>query len=120
MQLITPWGTQKKYIKDLPSLKGLYPAAQKVAVGICLLLEMLNQHGGECDDIILIKTNVGAFAQYITKDCYPKGLAREHYLNSLQIQRLLSKPDTKSNEEDLENAEIRMMHPRKLKAWFVP
>ena len=99
MQLITPWGTQKKYIKDLPSLKGLYPSAQKVAVGICLLLELLNQHGGECDDIILIKTNVGAFAQYITKDCYPKGLAREHYLNSLQIQPLFSKSDSKSNEE---------------------
>ena len=72
-------GTQKKYIKDMLNLKGLYPAAQRVAVGICLLLEMLYQHGGECDDIILIKTNVGAFAQYITKDCYPR--AQQRVLN---------------------------------------
>ena len=104
----------------MPNLKGLYPVTQKVAVRVYLLLEMLQQHDGECDDIILIKTNVGSFVRYVTKDCYPRGLAREHYLNSLQIQRLLSKPDTKRNGKDPETAENRMMHPRQLKAWFVP
>ena len=92
---------------------GRNTADQSVARGVALLLGFLLQHAEECGDVIMIKTNVGAFATYISKDCYPKSTSRQLYLDSVQIHRLLSKPDKGTDGEN------RMMHPRQLKACFV-
>ena len=85
-------------------------------LAIQLLLEFLKDNAAECGDIILVKTNIGAFARYISKDCYPGGLGRLSYVRSVEIQRLLSKP---GKAGDLEEGENRMMHPRQLKAWYI-
>ena len=60
-----------------------------------------------------IKTNIGAFATYIAKDCYPSGMERSGYKMSVEVERLLLKPD-KGNE-----GVNRMMHLRQLRAMFI-
>ena len=82
-------------------------------MAIKLLLGLLREHASECEDIITIKTNIGAFARYVKKDCYPGGLPRRCYLNSIEIHRLLATPAEGSDGEN------RMMHPRQLKAWYI-
>ena len=61
-----------------------------------------------CGEVIEIKTNIGEFAQFIAKDCYPKGLDRESYVNSVAIQRMLDKTGGEGGEE-----------PRHLKSFYI-
>ena len=95
--------------------KGMALGQQRVAIAITILLQFLEDHASECGDIILIKTNVGAFAKYVEKDCYPGGLRRMQYLESILIHRLLCKP---GGDSDLEG-ENRMKHPRQLKSCYI-
>ena len=85
-------------------------SAQTVALGISILLRFLRYQAEKCGDIITIKTNLGAFASYISKDCYPKSTYIQLYVNSIQILRLLSKPEVAIDGENL------MIQ---LNAWFV-
>ena len=87
---------------------------QRVALAISLILKLLENHASECGDIIVVHTNMGAFARYIEKDCYPSGLRRRQYIESILIHRLLCKPQAGSDGEN------RMMHPRQLKAASSP
>ena len=116
LELVTPWGSQVKTTKHLKSLMGREQSRQRVGMAIILLLEFLREHANQCGDMITIKTNVGAFARYIQKDCYPSGLQRQSYVHSVEIHRLLSKP---AKGVDEESRESRMIHPRQLKAWFI-
>ena len=116
LELVTPWGSQVKTTKHLKSLMGREQSRQRVGMAIVLLLEFLREHANQCGDMITIKTNVGAFARYIQKDCYPSGLQRQSYVHSVEIHRLLSKP---AKGVDEESRESRMIHPRQLKAWFI-
>ena len=86
---------------------------QRFRVGIRLLLRFLRDHADECGDLIVINTNVASFVTYIQKDCYPAKLDREYYRRSLEIHRLLLKPDKGHTGEN------RMMHPRQIQAWLV-
>ena len=113
VKLVTPWGTSKGKPDQSSSTLGMKPSHQQVALGITLLLGCLEEHVVECGDMIVIKTNVPAFERCISKDCYPAGLRRQHYLDSVKIHRLLAKPDKNTDGEN------RMMHPRQIKAWFV-
>ena len=85
-------------------------SAQRVALGISLLLRLLQYQAEKCGDIISIKINLRVFSTYISKDCYPNSTCIQLYVNSIQILRLLSKPEVAINGENL------MMQ---LKAWFV-
>ena len=82
-------------------------------VAITLLLEFLKKYVKQCGDLILVKTNIGAFSRYIKKDCYPSGLCRNSYRNSVEIHRLLAVPTTDAEEDK------RAIHPRQLKGWFI-
>ena len=92
---------------------GFNPGQQRVTKGINLLLNFLGDHAADCGDVIVVKTNVAAFAKYIRKDCYPAGLRRQQYKDSLEIHRLLATPERDADGEN------RMMHPRQIKAWLV-
>ena len=116
LRLVTPWGTRRLKASKPIDTVCTHLRYERVAQGITLLLEFLQDHAEKCGDVIVIKTNVGAFATYIAKDCYPKTLQRQSYLDSVKIHRLLRKPDLGAETEAVEN---RMMHPRQLKAWFV-
>ena len=92
---------------------GIEWSKQTLILAIQLLLEFLLNNAGEFRDIILLKTNVGAFARYVSKDSYPRGLGRLSYVQSVEIQRLLSRPEKAGDIEDGEN---RMMHPQAVKS----
>lgn len=107
------WGIMRKSMAEFAALQGKSWSKRTLALAIKLLLDFLRHHAQDCGDIIVLKTNVGAFARYIAKDCYPAGLARVSYVQSVEIHRLLSKPDSGKDGEN------RMMHPRQLKAWYM-
>ena len=109
----TPWGPYETTLEDIFQVAGWKARLQGVMVGIKLLLDFLRDHVEECGDLIIIKTNIGSFASYIYKDCYPAGLGRDDYKRSVEIQRLLSKPDK------VDTGNNRMMHPRQLQAYFM-
>ena len=111
LELTSTWGTEQKTRPRIAD--GIEWSKQTLVLAIQLLVEFLQKHAADCGDIITVKTNIGAFARYISKDCYPGGLGRASYVRSVKIQRLLSEP---GNEE---NGENRMMHPRQLKAWYI-
>ena len=113
LTLVTPWGTYDNSTEGLFVATGWRIRLQGIMVGINLLLRFLRDHADECGDLIVIKTNVGSFATYLQKDCYPAKLDREYYKRSVEIHRLLSKPDKDDAKRN------RMMHPRQLQAWFV-
>ena len=113
LELSSPWGKNHKARPRSAEVGGVDWSKQTLVLAIQLLLEFLKEHAAECGDILSVKTNVGAFARYISKDCYPAGLCRPSYVRSVSIQRLLSKPGNG------ENGENRMMHPRQLKAWYI-
>ena len=81
---------------------------QRVAMAVELLKEFLEAYGGRCGDIIEIRTNLGEFATYISKNCYPKGLDRERYIASIEIHRLLERMEGE-----------RELTPRVLKSIFI-
>ena len=95
------------------NVMGFNPGQQRVTQGILFLLNFLGSHAVDCGDVLMIKTNVAAFARYVSKDCYPAGLRRQQYKDSLKIHRLLSTPEMDADGEN------RMMHPRQIKAWLV-
>ena len=113
LELSSPWGEEQRAWPRVAEMGGIEWSKQTLVLAIQLLLELLQEHAADCGDIISVKTNVGALARYISKDCYPGGLGRPSYVRSVEIQCLLSKP---GNGEDGEN---RMMHPRQLKAWYI-
>ena len=98
LKLVTPWGTNKGVLNRLAYMLGMRPDHQKVALGITLLLGCLEKHVEECSEIIIIKTNVSALERYISKDCYPAGLRRQSYLDSIKLHRLLA-TQAKDGEE---------------------
>ena len=111
--LRSQWGTTRKSIFEFAGLQGIAWSKRTLALSIKLLLEFLRCYAQDCHDIIVLKTNVGAFARHIAKDCYPGGLARASYVQSMEIQRILLKPDSGKDGEN------RMMHPGQLKAWYM-
>ena len=66
---------------------GRWPMTQRVAMGVELLKELPGDYGGRGGNIIEVRTNLGEFATYISKNCYPKGLDRERYIASIAIHR---------------------------------
>ena len=58
--------------------------------------------------MVEVHTSVGEFATYITKDCYPKGLDRQSYIESIAIHRILEKAGEEWGQG-----------PRDLKAYFI-
>ena len=58
-------------------------------MAIKLLKTFLEMFVDRCGEVIEISTNVGEFAEFITKDCYPKGLNRESFIESVAIHRML-------------------------------
>ena len=60
-----------------------------MAAGIKLLHHFLAQNVKKCGDIVEVRSNIGRFVTYVTKQCYPKGLGRDSYILSVTIQRLL-------------------------------
>ena len=114
------WGRTTESIAEFTELQGKDWSKRTLALAIKLLLGFLQGYAQDCGDIIVLKTNIGAFARYIAKDCYPGGLSRSSYVQSVEIHRLLSMPDREENGENRrENCETRMMHPRQLKAWYI-
>ena len=77
-------------------------------MAIKLLSSFLNGNTERCGELVEVLTNVGEFATYIAKDCYPKGLDRQSYKESIAIHRRLE-----SGEED------RGVIPRDFKAYFI-
>ena len=108
IQLVSPWVVATGEPSSLKSLKGKRPMAQVVAMAIKLLKKLLEDYGGNCGEVIEIRTNVGEFATYIQKQCYPKGLNRQSFADSIAIHRLLER-----NEGGKE------LGARELKSYFV-
>ena len=77
-------------------------------MAIKLLSGFIDKNVERCGEVVEVLTNVGEFAKYITKDCYPKGLERQSYIESIAIHRKLEK-----------GGEERGQIPRELKAYFV-
>ena len=112
LRLVTPWGSNRTAL-EVNNVMGFNPGQQRVTKGILLLLNFLEKYAIDCGDVIVVKTNVAAFARYIRKDCYPAGLRRQQYYDSRKIHHLLATPERDTDGEN------RMMHPRQLKAWLV-
>ena len=91
----------------LTALEGKRPVTQAVAMAIKLLMGFLKRYMDRCGEVIEIR-NIGEFCSYITKDCYPKGLNRESYIESIAIHRML---DREGEDGDTE--------PRRLKTYFI-
>ena len=66
---------------------------QKVAMAIRLHKQFLEGYKDKCGDTIEVRTNLGEFATYITKNCYPIGLNRQCYMESIAIHRLLERTE---------------------------
>ena len=75
---------------------------------IKLLLQFLLTYLEHCGEIVEVRTNIARFEQYITKRCYPKGLGREDYKRSVEIQQLLER-----------HADGDKLPPWVLKAFFI-
>ena len=60
-----------------------------MAMGIRLLKNFFGKYVERCGEVVEVHTNVGEFATYIAKDCYPKGLNRKCYIGSVEIHRYL-------------------------------
>ena len=72
--------------------------AQVVAMAIKLLCNFLEKNVERCGEVVEVLTNVGEFENYITKDCYPKGLDRQCYKESIAIHRCLGKAENDQGE----------------------
>ena len=108
VRLISPWKSFEGKPSTLTALQGKKPMAQVVAMAIKLLLKFLEEFVEKCGAVIEIRTNVGDFCNYISKDCYPKGLNRESFIESVAINRLLDREGEDCEEE-----------PRHLKTYFI-
>ena len=91
VSLISPWKTFVGKPSTLTALRGKRPMAQIVAMAIKLLMKFLEEFVERCGKVIHTRTNVGEFSNYISKDCYPKGLNRESYIESVAINRMLDR-----------------------------
>ena len=81
---------------------------QVLAMAIKLLRNCLEKYVKRCGEVVEVHTNVGRLVRYIAKDCYPKSLDREGYIDSIRIHRCLEG----NGEEDGGNA-------RDLKAYYI-
>ena len=95
LSLISPWGTSKMKVKSDKAPTTTSMSLVMVA-GIQLLHCFLAQHVEKCGEIVEVRTNIGRFASYVAKQCYPKGLDRDSYILSVAIQRLLERDYTAS------------------------
>ena len=108
VRLESPWCTTEGSPAARTGLAGKGKVAQQVATAITLLMEFLENYAERCGEVVEVRTNLGRFATYITKECYPKGLNRQSYLDSIAIHRSLER--TKGERE---------LAPRELKAFFI-
>ena len=77
-------------------------------MAIKLLRRFLDRNVERCGEVVEVITNVGEFATYIMKDCYPKGLERQSYVDSIAIHRRLE-----------EGGEEQVQYPRDLKSYLI-
>ena len=89
VRLKTPWGITKGCPATMTTLADRRPMARVVAMAIKLLRGFLEENAEKCGEVVEVITNVGEFATYITKNCYPKGLNRQCYVDSIAIHRIL-------------------------------
>ena len=108
VRLISPWETFEGKPSTIATLRGKRPMAQVVAMAIRLLKKFLKEYVDRCGEVIEIRSNVGEFCNYITKNCYPKGLNRESFMDSVAVNRLLEREEEDGNKE-----------PRHLKTYFI-
>ena len=80
LELSSPWGKKQMDLPRVAEVSGIEWSKQTLVLAIQLLLELLQEYAADCGNIISVKTNVGVFARYISKDCYPGGLGRPSYL----------------------------------------
>ena len=108
LKLVSQWHVAIGVPAAVAAWAGRRPMTQRVAMAVELLKEFLEAYGGRCGDIIEVRTNLGEFATYISKNCYPKGLDRERYMASIEIHRLLERMEGE-----------RELTPRVLKSIFI-
>ena len=108
VRLTSPWGTIKGCPADITALAGRRPMARVVAMAIKLLKGFLEKYLERCGEVVEVLTNVGEFVTYITKNCYPKGLERQSYIESIAIHRNLEKAEGEGGQK-----------PRELKAYYI-
>ena len=93
VRLVTPWRTYEGCPASMVSLAGRRVMAQVMATSIKLLREFLGDYVERCGDVVEIRTNIGEFATYIAKDCFPRGLDRQCFRESVAIHRRLQGTD---------------------------
>ena len=108
LRLISPWEMSIGCPAQIRSMAGQRPMTQIVAMGIRLLKRFLGKYVKRCGEVVEIHTNVGEFATYITKDCYPRGLDRQCYKDSIEIHRCME-----------EAGGVGMRMSRELKAYYI-
>ena len=108
LRLVAPWETSVGCPASIRSLAGRDPMLQVLAMAIKLLRDCLEKYVNRCGEVVEVHTNVGRLVRYIAKDCYPKGLNREGYIDSIRIHRCLEG----TGEEDAEDS-------RDLKAYYI-
>ena len=62
---------------------------QVLAMAIKLLNDFLGKYVERCGEVVEAHRNIGEFATYSAKDCYPKGLNRQCYIDSFEFHRCL-------------------------------
>ena len=77
IRLISPWKRYEGKPTTLMAQNGKMLVTQLVAMAIKLLNKFLEEFVERCGEVIEIRINVGEFGEYLTKDCYPKGLNRD-------------------------------------------
>ena len=107
LRLVSPWGelTAKVEVGANPAQSTM---VKVMKLGIQLLHRCLAQHVMDCGEIVEVRSNIGRFVTYVSKECYPRGLDRDSYILSVAIQRLL--------ERDYSDDTSR---PRELKAYYI-
>ena len=89
LMLVSPWEVSIGCSALIASLAGRELVKQVLAMAIKLLKTFLDKYVERCGEVVEIHTNVGKFVEYIAKDCYPKGLNRQSYKESIEIHRYL-------------------------------
>ena len=108
LRLVSPWEVSIGCPALITSLAGRKLVKQVLAMAIKLLKTFLGKYVERCGEVVEIHTNVGESMEYIAKDCYPKGLDRQSYKESIEIHRYLEG----TGEEGFEMS-------RELKAYFI-
>ena len=89
LRLVSPWGVRVGCPAMITSLAGRERMIQELAMAIKLIRNCLEKNVHRCGEVVEVHTNVGRLVRYIAKDCYPKGLNREAYRDSIKIHRCL-------------------------------